>query len=1028
MRHPPPVILITCSSCHASFRRSEEKQKTLPLIFCPYCGHRFANQQRARFKEQSRITSASLLQEHIPSQEEIQGSIGQYQIIRSLGKGGMGEVLLVYDTLSGRRIALKRIRSDLLRNSQMQKRFLREARITSQLMHPAIIPIYTIDAQDDQIYYTMPHVEGKTLKQILHKARQNEKKHKRQQDPQSTIAYLVRQFLQVCQAIAYAHAKGVLHRDIKPENVIVGTYGEVLILDWGLAKMVADTTDEGENDEALPSVPYPSKHLLRITRIGKIVGTISYMAPERVLGKPATIQTDIYSLGVMLYQILTLSLPFHRKNLRTLKKEWKKEPLIPPEILAPYREVPPVLSEIAKKCLSKDPDGRYKTVDELILSLENYLEGRSEWFPSKCLDIAKKEDWLFQENILLAEHTAITRTAETIDWVSVMVSKDPFPENHKIEATVRIGDSGLGIGFLSSLPAISNRLEFREGYCLWVTAEGNTKKRTKLLRSSVTVLEAADIELQRNFWQKIRIEKIDHHLYFYLNDVLQFSYISHIPVVGTHIGILAQDADFEIKDFVISIGSQNIMVNCLALPDAFLASKDYNRALSEYRRIGTSFPGRAEGREALFRAGITLLEKAQNCEDENAHIFYDQAQEEFSKLKNTPGAPLEYLGKALIYQTLKEYEEEVKCFELAIRRYRGHPLLPILEEQILLRMHESSRYDRVAAYHFICLVVRFLSHLANEPPQRKLFASLERHWEVPFFFPKLDNVQNPEVKQLLFSLYLGFWLAKPYVLAETITDMLKQPILPMYEIVSGILFAIELGSTNLAQSQLDYIHSLLSEQELERNHPLLSIATSALRIQCRDLEAALAWVKEQREPLSQIQEYVTILALQKAVAQKQFVVASEMCHSLQKISESSEILDAQIIETWLYCDAIDKAEKLVKQYPIERLTQEASPLYFPYGCLLAKLEGNESAMQHFSKVLDMAFPRSWLLGAHYLAGKIHTSHGGWFARSFLWERRKLYNELALFWHCVGNEEKEFAWHLYASKEYVKVDVIEKTSS
>src|SRR6185312_8037279 len=96
---------------------------------------------------------------------------------------------------------------------------------------------------------------------------------------------------------------------------------------------------------------------------------------------------------------------------------------------------------------------------------------------------------------------------------------------------------------------------------------------------------------------------------------LQRSYISHNPLVGTHVGLIARDADFEIEDFTIFIGGQNVMVNCLAVPDAFLAYKDYAKALSEYRRIGYTFPGRAEGREAMFRAGITLLEQANSCTD-----------------------------------------------------------------------------------------------------------------------------------------------------------------------------------------------------------------------------------------------------------------------------------------------------------------------------------------------------------------------------------------------------------------------------
>src|SRR6185295_538306 len=120
-----------------------------------------------------------------------------------------------------------------------------------------------------------------------------------------------------------------------------------------------------------------------------------YMAPERAMGKPATIQTDIYALGVILYQILTLHMPFHRKNLEHLKNNWMKEEIESPELVAPYREVPEILSEVVKKCLSKDPEARYNCVDEIIQTLENYMEGRSEWFQVCTLDIHTKSDWQF---------------------------------------------------------------------------------------------------------------------------------------------------------------------------------------------------------------------------------------------------------------------------------------------------------------------------------------------------------------------------------------------------------------------------------------------------------------------------------------------------------------------------------------------------------------------------------------------------------------------------------------------------------
>lgn len=310
-------ITITCPHCKALFKRRKSHEEERPLQFCAYCGKTLKSEERSIPNSPS-FSEELLIQ--APLESTITKQIGPYKLINSIGKGGMGEVFLAYDTICGRNIALKQIRSDLTNHPQVQRRFLKEATITSQLTHPTIIPIYSIHADEQLVYYTMPYVEGETLRQILRRAKLQEKREKIR-DPHTSIPALIRIFLQVCQAAAYAHSKTVLHRDLKPENFIIGKYGQVLILDWGLAKLIDDDT-EGL-DVGLQTKTRSSK----ITRLGKVVGTIAYMAPERALGLKATVQTDIYSLGVILYQILTLTLPFQRKNLKEFRACWKKSSL-----------------------------------------------------------------------------------------------------------------------------------------------------------------------------------------------------------------------------------------------------------------------------------------------------------------------------------------------------------------------------------------------------------------------------------------------------------------------------------------------------------------------------------------------------------------------------------------------------------------------------------------------------------------------------------------------------------------------------
>src|SRR6185503_19234527 len=152
----------------------------------------------------------------------------------------MGEFFLAYDPLYERQIALKRIREDLADNPILRERFLKEAKITAKLTHPGIIVIYSIHDESAPFYYTMPFVEGKTLRQLLTKAHQEQKKHA----TIYSIPALMPLFKILCQTVAYAHECDILHRDIKPENILVGKYGEVILLDWGVSVHMSDACKE----------------------------------------------------------------------------------------------------------------------------------------------------------------------------------------------------------------------------------------------------------------------------------------------------------------------------------------------------------------------------------------------------------------------------------------------------------------------------------------------------------------------------------------------------------------------------------------------------------------------------------------------------------------------------------------------------------------------------------------------------------------------------------------------------------------
>ena len=952
---------------------------------------------KSNIKETLNKSYISIIGEDAPKEKDTLFSIKDYKITKKIGQGGMGEVFLAYDPICGRKVALKRIRTDLKNKLQLQNRFFKEARITSQLVHPAIMPVYNIHIDEEHIYYTMTYVEGKTLKQILKETRQQEKNGQVTDPIGGSILALSRIFMTICQAVAFSHSRNVLHRDLKPENIMIGKYGEVIILDWGLAKLIKrDPSNYSPDSEEIKRPP-----LSQLTQPGKLVGTLSYMAPERALGSPATIQSDLYALGVILYQILTLHMPFHRANLATFRKNINKEVYPDPLKVAAYRDIPQMLATIVKKCLEQKEVDRYQTVDALILDLKNYLEGRSAWFPVTEIQMHNKKHWEIQENIFIAEHTAITRSTEISNWVHIMISKISFPENIRIEAKLKINHTGSGLGFLLSIPETSERKQLNDGYCLWVSS--NTKQSTKLLRSTVEVIHSPEVILQKEKWYHISIEKIDNNIHFYLNYELQFSYITHIPIGGTHIGLLLQDADFSISDFQVFAGKQTLTLNCLAVPDAFLSHKDYEKALIEYRRIGYSFPGRAEGREALFRAGITLLEKAKEETDpKKKEALYDQSLEEFEKLHKSPGAPLEYLGKALTYQAQKDYEEEIKCFELCYRRYTNHPLLPILNEQVLYRMHESTRLDRISAYRFILFVTQHIPSIATNQHAQNLFNSLKESWEpLPFLEKVLETKKNSTedvnnattdivlIKNYQFIIKIAFWLGKPWTLIETFEELIKKkekhPIL-----INNILFClIKLGCKKIAHKKIEQLEKdpLYSDQ-MNLFHLLLDQKNLPLKE-----KFSLFFTELGSHSFSLHKIRVLFSLIEKALNQKEFSlifkseekIKGQLLNSHQRLQLNCYCIWAHLLNSnW------EEAGNRLHEYPLELLNKEATMLHFLYGCWLCVTESQEIGTIHFYGTLETPYPRTWNLLSHYIMGKISEKHK-WYQKAFLWEKRQLFS-------------------------------------
>ncbi len=262
-----------------------------------------------------------------------------------IGRGGMGIVRACHDSVIGRDVALKESLGD-------ESRFLREARVQAQLEHPSIVPVYDLGVEDGKPYFTMKRIRGRTLDEIA---------------PSTPRPRLLAYFASVCLAVDFAHTKGVIHRDLKPSNVMVGDFGEVYVLDWGIAKLWSDES----SGRSLPPPALDSK----ATATGDLVGTPAYLAPEQAGGGKITPRTDVFALGAILYELLTGQMLNEGRSAPDAVAHALRPMNARASVRAPAADVPPELEAICVKATALDPSARYESVRDLHTALQAYLDG-----------------------------------------------------------------------------------------------------------------------------------------------------------------------------------------------------------------------------------------------------------------------------------------------------------------------------------------------------------------------------------------------------------------------------------------------------------------------------------------------------------------------------------------------------------------------------------------------------------------------------------------------------------------------------
>ncbi|MCI0462514.1 MAG: protein kinase [Gemmataceae bacterium] len=295
----------------------------------------------------------------------------RYKILSSHAQGSLGEVFLAEDRELGREVALKEIQAAFAHDETARRRFLLEAEVTGRLEHPGIVPVYGMGRHPDgRPYYAMRFVKGETLKDAIDRFHAEDANRLDPAERRLALRELLTRFVAVCNVVAYAHSRGVLHRDLKPQNVMLGQYGETLVVDWGLAKLFERDATARATGEASLAVRAPD-----LTIAGRAVGSPAYMSPEQASGygdclSPAS---DVYSLGATLYYLLTGRPPFGREapNLYQVLRDLAEGKFPPPSRVK--KDVPPALEAVCLKAMAVDPDHRYPSALNLAAAVERWL-------------------------------------------------------------------------------------------------------------------------------------------------------------------------------------------------------------------------------------------------------------------------------------------------------------------------------------------------------------------------------------------------------------------------------------------------------------------------------------------------------------------------------------------------------------------------------------------------------------------------------------------------------------------------------
>jgi serine/threonine-protein kinase len=303
--------------------------------------------------------------------KHVKNGFMRYRDFKPLTQGGEAILRTCVDENLGRTVVMKTLQPQFQNLETYQKRFLREARVTAQIPHPCTIPVYELSRDSEgNAYFTMKKLRGRDLSDILDRIAEN--------DAATIQKYPIPEILQVlvkcAQCLSFAHNQGVIHRDMKPANIMIGDYGEIMVLDWGLAK-VSNLRDDDEVDQLIRSGQQTIPG--RLTGRGDVQGTPFYMSPEQAVETGNVDErSDIFNMGVILFEVLTGQSFMSGRNFREIRKKLTDDPPRSPRTAAPERKISPQLNAICVKAIQVNPDDRYQKMALFEQDLRAALNGQ----------------------------------------------------------------------------------------------------------------------------------------------------------------------------------------------------------------------------------------------------------------------------------------------------------------------------------------------------------------------------------------------------------------------------------------------------------------------------------------------------------------------------------------------------------------------------------------------------------------------------------------------------------------------------